>query len=130
MAEPRFLNLEAVHRLHALALAAHGGLDGVRDPGLVESALASAQNTWWYGGGDVFNVAAAYAFQLAESQAFLDGNKRTGLLAAETFLVANGFRPPGDDLRLYEAMIAISARRLDKPALAALFRSLFTPIPT
>jgi death-on-curing protein len=125
--DPRFLNVETVRRLHALALAAHGGLDGLRDPGLVESALASAQNAWWYGGGGVFDVAAAYAFHLAESQAFLDGNKRTGLLAAETFLVANGYQAPGDNLRLHEAMIAISARRLDKPGLARLFRTLFTP---
>ena len=61
---------------------AHGGSDGMRDPGAVESALASAQNTWFYAGGDLFDIAATYAFHLAESQAFLDGNKRTAVVSA------------------------------------------------
>jgi death-on-curing protein len=76
-AEPRFLDLEVVLFLHRRSLELHGGLDGVRDPGAVESALASAKNTYFYGGGDNHDIAAAYAFHIAESQAFLDGNKRT-----------------------------------------------------
>lgn len=74
-----FLELETVLAIHRRSLAEYGGSAGVRDAGLIESALGSAKNTAFYGGGDVFDVAAAYAFHLAEAQAFLDGNKRTGL---------------------------------------------------
>jgi death-on-curing protein len=73
-------------------------------------------------------MAAAYAFHIAENQPFLDGNKRTGVLAAVVFLELNGHvveEPPG---RLYEAMIAVAERRLDKAGLAELFRELSRPI--
>ena len=65
MGGPTFLTLSQVNRLHARALAEHGGQEGVREPGLVDSALASAKNTFWYAGGDLFDIAAAYAFHLA-----------------------------------------------------------------
>lgn len=68
MSEPIFLSLDEVRRIHTRSLAEHGGTDGVRDAGLIESALASAKNTFIYGAGDVFDVAAAYAFHLAEAQ--------------------------------------------------------------
>ncbi len=110
--------------MHALSLHEHGGMAGVRDPGMVESALASAQNTWWYGRGDLFDVAAAYAYHLAESQAFFDGNKRTAILAAIVFLAGNGVKIPRNDDMLYQAMIDIANRKLDKPGLAAVFRRL------
>ncbi len=124
-AEPLFLSLEQVMRLHRRSLAEHGGIDGVRDPGAVESALASAQNTWLYGGGDVHDIAAAYAFHLAESQAFLDGNKRTAMASAVIFLVVNGCSDRADDDLLYDALIAIATRRMDKAGLAAVLRKQF-----
>ena len=120
--EPLFLTRAQVERLHDLSLARFGGTAGIRDDGLVDSALASAKNAFFYGYGDVFDVAAAYAFHLAEAQAFLDGNKRTAIGAAMTFLDLNGIgKLPGDD-SLYEAMIAIANKQLDKPGLAAMFR--------
>jgi prophage maintenance system killer protein len=67
---------------------------------------------------------AAYAFHVAESQAFVDGNKRTGLAAAYVFLAPNGFRLIEQDDRLYEAMIAVGTRRLDKAGLAQPLREL------
>lgn len=87
------LTPEQVHRLHAIGLEDHGASPAVRDAGLIESALASAQNTFLYGGGDNFEVAAAYAFHLAEAQAYLDGNKRVGIMAALTFLAMQGWIP-------------------------------------
>jgi death-on-curing protein len=123
-----FLTLEQVHLLHAAGLQDHGGSNGVRDEGLIESALASAQNARLYGGGDDFDVAAAYAFHLAEAQAYLDGNKRVGIMAALTFLAMQGYqRTPGIPVQeqLYEAMIAIAKHELDKPGLAALLRGIF-----
>ena len=123
-----FLTLEQVHRLHAIGLEDHGGSSGIRDAGLIESALASAQNTFLYGGGDDFEVAAAYVFHLAEAQAYLDGNKRVGIMAALTFLAMQSYRLEPDiaiQEQLYAAMIAIATHELDKPGLAALLREIF-----
>jgi death on curing protein len=91
--EPRFLTLAEVLHLHDQSLARFGGLAGIGDRGLVESALASAKNTFCYGGGgSLFEIAAAYAFRIAEVQAFLDGNKRTAAAAAIAFLRLTGCR--------------------------------------
>jgi death on curing protein len=123
-----FLSLEQVHRLHAIGLEDHGGSPGIRDLGLIESAIASAQNTFLYGGGDHFDVAAAYAFHLAEAQAYIDGNKRVGIMAALTFLAMQGYRRSSSisvQEELYDAMIAIAKHELDKPGLATLFRQIF-----
>lgn len=124
----RFLELAEVAELHFASLRTFGGTGGTRDPGLVESALASAINTALYASGDVFAVAAAYAFHLAEAQAFLDGNKRTAIASAIAFLALNHpmRKPAPADLdALYDAMIAIATHQLDKPGLAALFRRLY-----
>ncbi len=75
-----------------------------------------------YGDGDFFDIAATYAYHIAQAQAYLDGNKRTAVAAALSFLQINGIEEwPGED-ELHDAMIAIAARRLDKPGLAELFR--------
>lgn len=124
-AAPAFLSLEQVLRLHRQSLAEHGGLDGIRDAGGLESALAAARNTWLYAHGDLFEIAAAHAFHLAESQAFLDGKKRTAIASAVTFLMANDCEDASDDSVLYDEMIAISARRLDKAGMAEIFRRQF-----
>ena len=80
--EPVFLSVAQVMALHRLSLERHGGQDGLRDAATFESAVMHPQNVWFYAGGDLCDVAAAYAYHLAESQAFLDGNKRTGMAAA------------------------------------------------
>jgi death-on-curing protein len=122
--EPRFLKLAEVLYLHDESLARFGGSSGVREPGLVESALSSAQNAFWYGHGNLFDIAAAYAFHIAESQAFVDGNKRTAAAAAISFLRLNGTRFPKDDGPVYKAMIEIAEKRLDKAGLAVVLRLL------
>ena len=76
---------------------------------------------------DLFEMAAAYAFHLAESQAFIDGNKRTGLAAAYVFLALNGHNLSRDEDRLYDAMIAIGTRQMDKAGLAKVFRECSVP---
>ncbi len=111
--------------IHRESLLRHGGIDGLRDEGGFLSALAAAENTYFYGGGDLHDVAASYAYHLAESQAFLDGNKRTAAGTAMTFLLFNGCVDRGDDLALYDAMIAIARRELDKAGLAELLRTQF-----
>ncbi len=126
MTQPTFLTVEAVCRIHAVALEQFGGLDGIRDRGLLESAVAQPQAS--FGGQylheSLFAMAAAYAFHIAQNQPFIDGNKRTALGAALVFLDLNG-RPieqPTD--RLFESMIALAEHRLDKAGLAGLFREL------
>jgi death on curing protein len=124
-----FLTLEVVLELHAEGLVRHGGSPGVRDPGLVESALASAMNTYLYANGDIFDIAAAYAFHLAEAQAFLDGNKRVGVSAAVIFMVLNTPMRPwtqADEDEVYDAMIALASHAMSKADLAGLFRRLFS----
>ena len=122
MREPEFLTPAIVEQLHADSLALFGGSEGVRDRGLVESALASARNTYLYGHGDLFDIASSYAFHIAEAQAYLDGNKRTAVAAALTFLKGNDVNLRIDDLAIYNAMIAIAEKRMSKADLGALFR--------
>jgi len=121
--EPIFLEWVEVLELHDQSLAEFGGSAGIRDSGLVESALASAKNAFFFGSGDLFDIAAAYAFHIAEAQAFLDGNKRTAIASAIAFLHLNGIAEVPNDDALYEAMIAVAKHRLDKLGLATIFRS-------
>ena len=122
MNEPIFLTLDEVLLIHARSLAEHGGSEGTRDPGLVESALAAARNTFHYANGDWFDVAASYAFHLAEAQAFLDGNKRTGVAAAMIFLARNGVYAQPARWELYTTMIDVAKKTKTKADLAEVFR--------
>jgi death-on-curing protein len=120
--EPIFLTLDEVLLIHARSLAEHGGSEGTRDPGLIESALAAARNTFHYANGDWFDVAASYAFHLAEAQAFLDGNKRTGVAAAMIFLARNGVYAQPARWELYTTMIDVAKKTKTKADLAEVFR--------
>jgi len=125
--EPEFLTLEDVLDIHARQISRFGGAEGIRDRGLLESAVAAPQAS--FGGqllhSDLFEIAAAYAFHIAENQPFIDGNKRTGLLSAIVFLDINGVSINYPDPRLYNAMIDIAEKKLDKRGLANLFREIF-----
>jgi death on curing protein len=122
--EPRFLTLKEILYLHDEALVRFGGSVGIGDLGLVESALGAAQNVFWYGRGDLFQIAAAYGFHVAEAQAFIDANKRTGVAAALTFLQVNGIRVREDDGSIYQALIDIANKQQDKAGLAEVLRKL------
>jgi death on curing protein len=123
--EPDFLSFEDILRLHERSLKEHGGSAGIRDRGAIESALHAPQADFFYRQADYFGIAAAYAFHIAEAQAFIDGNKRTAITAALTFLELNGVTATAAPDSLYDAMIAIAEKRLDKAGLAARFRELF-----
>lgn len=128
MIEPLFLTLEDVLLIHDEQLEAHGGLKGIRDEHLLDSAAMTPQATF---GGEylhtnVFQMAAAYAFHIAENQPFLDGNKRTALVSALVFLDINGFEILDVEMRLYDAMIAIAKKEMDKFDLAKLLKELST----
>ena len=124
MANLRFITLAETMQLHAKSLALFGGSEGVREPGLVESALASAVNERGYGNGDEFAVAAAYAFHLSQAQAFVDGNKRTAVAASMMFLRLNGHPFFVDDGTLYAALIAVAEKRMTKAGVADVLRRL------
>jgi death-on-curing protein len=124
--DPVFLDVEDVLLIHEEELPRYGGSPGIRDRGLLESAVAMPRAT---AGGefaheDLFAMAAAYAFHIAQNQPFVDGNKRTGLLAALVFLDLNGLQIADPKGRLYDAMISIAERRLDKAGMARLLREL------
>jgi death on curing protein len=124
--EPDFLTVEDVLLLHEEQLAGYGGAAGVRDPGSLDSAVATPSVTFdgQFVHEDIFAMAAAYAFHIAENQPFVDGNKRTGLAAALVFLDLNGVTVADPQGQLYEAMMALADGRLDKQGLAALLRDL------
>jgi death-on-curing protein len=118
-----------VLRIHARQLEVFGGQDGVRDAGLLASAVAMPQAS--FDGEllhpDVFAMAAAYAFHLAENQPFVDGNKRTAVVAADVFLTLNGVELPTATAELHDAMIALAEHRMKKDDLASLLRRLVEP---
>lgn len=124
-----FLDVHDVLLIHEEQLARYGGAAGIRDAALLDSAVATPRAT--FGGEfvheDLFAMAAAYAFHIAQNQPFTDGNKRTGLLAALVFLDLNGMLVADPAGRLYDAMIAIAERRMDKAGLAALLIELASP---
>ena len=128
MADPIFMTRERVDALHRLSLEQHGGQDGLRNEHGLESALAQPMNMFAYGQGDLFDLAAAYAYHLAENQPFIDGNKRTAITTALFFLERNGINTSGiTDAELYDAMIGIAEKRIDKAGLAAIFRKQLAP---
>jgi death-on-curing protein len=129
--EPDFLLVADVLIQHQLQLEAYGGIDGIRDQTLLESAVAMPQASFEgkYLHPDLFLMAAAYAFHIAQNQPFLDGNKRTGLMAALVFLDLNSYVVLDPEGRLYDAMIAIANRQMDKEQLARLLQKLSQPTP-
>ena len=131
MTVPEFLDLDEVLELHALQLDEYGGLSGVRDQGLLESAIEQPRATA-FGEllhGDLFEMAAAYLFHIVKNHAFLDGNKRTALLAALVFLDINGVSLERDDERLYELTMAGAEGRADKRQIADALRTLAGKMP-
>jgi death-on-curing protein len=90
MSEPFWLTRQIIVAIHDEQLAIHGGAGGLRDEGMLESALDRPRNKWSYEGAELAELAAAYAHGIARNHPFVDGNKRTSLLALYTFLGVNG----------------------------------------
>jgi death-on-curing protein len=124
--EVRFLSLDDVLALHDMQIERYGGAPGIRDRGLLESAVAVPQAS--FGGAfahqGLYEMAAAYAFHIAENQPFIDGNKRTALAAALVFLDWHQIEveEPGEEL--CQAMIRLAEKKLDKAGLSHLFERL------
>ena len=119
MSEPVWLRLEAILAAHDEQLAEHGGGVGIRDRGLLESALARLLNLHAYGEPSLAKLAAAYAFGIAKNHPFVDGNKRTALVAAELFLAVNGYDLIADDVEVVKVFLALAAGEVSEEELAA-----------
>lgn len=122
MNDPEFLSVEVVESFHEKSIHAFGGTLGLRDRAALESAVFSPQNAYFFGRGDLFDVAAAYAFHIAQAQCFLDGNKRTAMASALAFLRRNGIQAKYDQQKLYELMIGFAEKRVTKADFAAYLR--------
>lgn len=122
MTEWRWVRADLTYAIHDRQLAEHGGLDGVRDKGAVESALARPQNLDIYASADAAALAAAYAYGLARNHGFTDGNKRTAWVVARLFLADNGYRLKFDPTDAVRTMETVAAGALDEAALAEWFR--------
>ena len=124
MTEPRFLSLPDVLQIHADTIAREGGQSSLRDVRLLESAMALPRQA--LGGAylheDVLAMAAAYLYHLTRNHPFVDGNKRTGAIAAFAFLDANGFDLRARPKALQDVAEAVAAGEMDKAALADWFR--------
>ena len=118
MTQPIWIDLEVVLAIHDEQLAEHGGQAGVRDRGLLESALARPQNQFAYGEHALPRLAASYAFGISRNHPFLDGNKRTSLVVAELFLDLNGFELTATDAECVTTFLQLAAGDLTEDQLA------------
>lgn len=118
-----WIDRRALTLLHAESLAEHGGLPGLRDEGLLESALERPKNLLAYGHPDLADLAAAYGFGLSKNHPFADGNKRVTLLSVGLLLVLNGRRLIATQADATLTMLAVAAGELDEAGFAAWIRA-------
>jgi death on curing protein len=118
MTEWVWIDPTVVLAVHEEQLAEHGGSPGVRDIGLLESALARPLNPAAYGERDVAELAASYGFGIARNHPFVDGNKRTVFVSVELFLRLNGYQLVTDDAACVLTMLAVAAGEMDEATFA------------
>jgi death-on-curing protein len=114
MKEPRWLTELQVLAIHERLLAEHGGLVGIRDNGLLKSALDRPQNLFTYEKPSIFDMAAAYAHGIAKNHPFLDGNKRTALASAGIFLERNGYQLTASEETAVVATLELASGQMNQ----------------
>lgn len=122
MTEPTWIPIGVILSIHDEQIAEHGGLPGLRDANLLDSAMARAQNAYAYGENDLCTLAALYAAGIVKNHPFADGNKRTGFVACELFLAANDLRLAASDEECIAMTLALAAGEADAEAYAAWLR--------
>jgi death-on-curing protein len=124
--DPLFLDLDHVLRIHRSMIDTYGGEAGLRDAGLLDSAIAMPRAS--FGGEhlhrDIFEMAAAYLFHIVQNHPFLDGNKRTGSAAALVFLIMNGYELDADEDGLVDIALKIATSQAGKAEAAEFLRSI------
>ncbi|HXW60737.1 MAG TPA: type II toxin-antitoxin system death-on-curing family toxin [Myxococcota bacterium] len=109
MKEPIWLQKNAVIAFHEMLLVEHGGVSGMRDEGLLDSALGRPLNQYFYDKANLYELAAAYAFGIARNHPFVDGNKRTAFVSMKTFLMRNDRQlspPKSEAIEIFFALAA------------------------
>ena len=118
-AEPSWLTRLMVDTIHAELVEEHGGLGGVRDDDLIESALARPVNRYQYEpSSDLADLAAAYLYGLVKNHGYVDGNKRVGFAAAATFLIVNGRELTASEPEAYDMVIGVAGGTVSEEDLA------------
>ena len=123
----RWVDRKLLELLHDESLAMHGGASGIRDEGLLESAVARAANLASYGEPDLADLAACYAFGLAKNHPFVDGNKRAAFLSVGLFLGLNGYRLTASQAEATVAVFGLAAGDIDEPTFARWLRERVAP---
>ena len=118
MKEPAWVLREVVLMAHEQSLAQFGGSAGVRDEGLMDSALGKPQNLFACGKPNLFELAASYAFGLVKNHPFIDGNKRTGFVVTVTFLECNGWHLEASEVDATVRTLALAAGEMSESAYA------------
>ena len=118
----RWVDKRALLLLHGESLAEHGGAAGMRDEGLLDSALARAQNLAAYGSPDVAALAAAYGSGISQNHPFIDGNKRAAFLSVGLFLALNGYRLLATQAEATVAVLSLAAGELEELEFAGWLR--------
>lgn len=122
---PLFLDIERILQIHCSLIERYGGEQGIRDGGLLHSAIAMPQTS--FGGEylhkDIFEMAAAYLYHITQNHAFVDGNKRTGSAAAIIFLAMNDVMLEADEDGLVDITLAVATGKAGKAEVAEFFRS-------
>ena len=119
----KWVDKQLLITLHDESLSMHGGMSGIRDEGLLDSALNRAPNLAMYDEPDYAELTAAYGFGLAKNHAFVDGNKRAAFLSVGLFLMLNGWRLGATQVNATLTMQAVAASQIDEAAFAAWIRS-------
>ena len=127
MKEPVWLNREIMLAIQGELLARFGGLDGIRDGGLLDSALGRPLQQFHYEKPDLFDLAATYAHGIVKNHPFLDGNKRAGFMAAYTFLGVNGQQLEAPEEHAVLQTLALAAGEIDADAYAEWLRQSCSP---
>jgi death-on-curing protein len=122
MDEPFWLTRDIIVAIHDEQLAIHGGASGLRDEGMLVSALDRPRNKWLYEQAELADLAAAYAFGMARNHPFVDGNKRTSLLALYTFLGVNGIDLIVPEAEAEAIILALAAGEVDEEGLTRWIR--------
>jgi death-on-curing protein len=119
---PQWIDLSVVLAIHEQQIAEHGGSLGIRDLGMIESALGRPQNLLLYNDPDIFDLAAAYGYGLAQNHGFIDGNKRTAYVVTRLFLILNGYDISASALEKVITFEKVGKGEIDQAALASWLR--------
>jgi len=126
--EPAWVPRTAIEAAHADQIRAHGGRIGLRDEGLLDSAIARAQNRWRYEPDSALaTLAAAYGYGLIKNHPFLDGNKRIGFVTANMFLILNGHEIEAHEPQVVDITLRVAEGSIDETEFATWIRSVLVP---